>query len=47
MPTLNEFVTRLLDILVKPSSEASPEIAEEAVRVEADSREGAPPSAGA
>jgi acyl transferase domain-containing protein/acyl-CoA synthetase (AMP-forming)/AMP-acid ligase II/NADPH:quinone reductase-like Zn-dependent oxidoreductase/short-subunit dehydrogenase/acyl carrier protein len=45
MPTLNEFVTRLLDILVKPSAAGAPETTPEVMRVETESRESSPPIA--
>ncbi|HEV2521761.1 MAG TPA: SDR family NAD(P)-dependent oxidoreductase [Candidatus Acidoferrales bacterium] len=46
MPSLNEFVTRLLDILVKPSATATPESAPEAMPVETEPRDTSPPIAG-
>ena len=45
MPTLNEFVTRLLDILVKPTAAAAADTHAEVLRVETESRESAPPIA--
>jgi NADPH:quinone reductase-like Zn-dependent oxidoreductase/acyl carrier protein len=42
MPSLNEFVTRLLDILVKPAASPVPETAQEMKVVEADPRESFP-----
>ena len=44
VPTLKEFVTRLLDILAKPSSAAPPEAAQAAIGVDAEPRENAPPT---
>ena len=44
MPTLNEFVTRLLDILVNSSEPASPEVAEDAISAENTESETAPPA---
>jgi len=45
MPTLNEFVTRLLDILVKPTSPADSETAAPLMSVESESGDTAPPLA--
>jgi len=42
MPSLNEFVTRLLDILVKPAASPVPETAQEMKVVEAEPRESSP-----
>jgi hypothetical protein len=43
MPSLNEFVTRLLDILAKPSAPAAPELAPELVDEVAEPKEISPP----
>jgi acyl carrier protein len=43
MPTLNEFVTRLLDILVKPTAASDSESPEPLMTVESDPSESAPP----
>ena len=45
MPTLNEFVGRLLDILVKPTAAAAEDTHAEVLSVETESRESAPPIA--
>jgi len=47
MPSLNEFVTRLLDILVKPAASPAPEPAQEIVNEVTEPREIFPPSVGA
>jgi NAD(P)-dependent dehydrogenase (short-subunit alcohol dehydrogenase family)/acyl carrier protein len=43
MPSLNEFVARLLDILIKPTTVAAPETPEEVMPVESERSESAPP----
>jgi NAD(P)-dependent dehydrogenase (short-subunit alcohol dehydrogenase family)/acyl carrier protein len=43
MPSLNEFVTRLLDILAKPLASSAPESATEIVAEETEPRESFPP----
>jgi acyl carrier protein len=43
MPSLNEFVTRLLDILAKPGASSAPEPATEMVAEETEPRESFPP----
>jgi acyl carrier protein len=47
MPTLNEFVTRLLEILAKPAAPSAPDPAPEIVNEMTEPREIFPPSAGA
>jgi acyl carrier protein len=42
-PSLNEFVTRLLDILAKPAVSPAPEAAREIVDVESEPKESFPP----
>ncbi len=44
MPTLNEFVTRLLDILVKASTQEAAELQEKILHADAEPRESGPPS---
>lgn len=46
VPSLNAFVTRLLEILVKPALEEALETAEKVARVETESSEAAPPATG-
>jgi myxalamid-type polyketide synthase MxaB len=42
MPSLNEFVSRLLDILAKPAASPAPETAQEMKGAEAEPRESSP-----
>jgi acyl carrier protein len=47
MPTLNEFVTRLLDILAKPAASPAPEPAQALTDDSTEPRESFPPIVGA